>query len=274
MNHLVAHAVTGTLLFRDWIEALELWMRLVRAFQGLQALCLMPNHIHLLHPTATAERLRQVLAGYARWRNAHRGESGPVWQRIPPEEPIHGREKERRQERYVHLNPSRAGLATCPLGWPFSTHRDAVGLAAFPVRRAAPDRYEYQRYISSDPSVRVTGTELPNAPWRDPSPDEVRAAVSAVTRTPLSLLRRRGPARTLLVRSLRALTSASAREIAVLTGTSVRNVERAPTVRDRGVEIVATVIGDPRFPALSDEDLQIRWRGANRDRWRDGPDGP
>lgn len=272
MNHLVAHAASGTLLFHDWTEAAELWNRLVAAFSNLTALCLMPNHLHLLHASATRADLRHVLAGFARWRNARRGERGPVWEAIPAEERILGRVKERRQERYVHLNPPRGGLAACPLGWAFSTHRDAVGLAAFPVRRTAPDRYEYHRYTSSDPSVAVNGTDLPVTPWRDLPPEAVRDAVSAVTRTPLSGLERRGPARTLLVRALRSLTKASAPLIARLTRTSERNVRRVRPSRDRGVLIVEQVVGDPRFAALADEDLRARWRGWARDRWRDVAD--
>ncbi len=265
MNHLVAHSLPGTLLFHDWVEAAMLWDALVVGLPGAAALCLLPNHVHGLHPTATAEDLRPVLSGFARARNARRGESGGVWERpIPDAEPIGGTDKVRRQERYVHLNPPRGKLAPCPLGWAFSTHRDAVGLAAFPVRKPARDVHEYHRYVSSDPSVAVQGTLLPTAPYGDPTVESVLHAVSAVARTPLSLLARRGRARTLLVRSLRTLTPASLAEIADLAQVSRSTVLRMRPGRDRAVNVVSAVVGDRRFGALLDEDLQHRWRGWSR----------
>lgn len=270
MYHHVAHAVGGTLLFHDWTEARELWDRLTTGLPGMLALALMPNHLHALHPHDAGPDLRRLLAGFAKWRNAHRGEHGSVWDRpIPGAEWVGDADKLRRNERYVHLNPSRARLATCPLGWPFSTHRDAVGLAAFPVRRAARDRHDYHRYVSSDPSADPAGTLLPTAPHREPSAEAVLAAVSAVTRTPLSLLERRGPERTLLVRALRTLSPATIGEIVALTGVSRRQVHRVSPARDPAVVVVQTVIGDPRFPALADEDLRRRWTGRSRQEWVD-----
>jgi hypothetical protein len=269
MDHYVARAREGTLLFNDWNEARGLWDRLA-GLVGLLALVLMPDHIHVL--LANLLDIRHVLAGYARWRNARRGEIGPVWlSPIPAPERVGTGDKRRRSDRYVHLNPPRAGIASCPLDWAFSTHRDAVGLAAFPVRRTVPDPVDYHRYVSSDPSVRVTGTLLPSTPHGDPTPRQVLYAVSAVTRTPLSQLTVRGPERTLLVRSLRALTTAKIGDISDLCQITTRQVHRVESKSDRRVQVVSTVIGDPRFGPLFDEDLSLRWRGWNRARWADGP---
>lgn len=45
----------------------------------------------------------------------------------------------------MHPNPCRARLVADPLAWPFSTHRDAVGLAVDPVvPRAGPDELPAQ----------------------------------------------------------------------------------------------------------------------------------
>lgn len=261
MNHLVAHAVGNTLLFHDWDEARALWDRLVAALPGAQAIILMPNHIHVLHPRATEIELRRALRAYARWRNHHRGARGAVWRRVEPPERKEGAQKIAGCERYIHLNPSRAGLCADPLAWAFSTYRDAVGLSAFPVRRAARDPAEYHRFTSNDTAVRIGGTPFPTAAGRDPTPQQVLRAVSAVTRTPLAGLRRHGRARTLLVAALRGLTRATIDEIAGIAGLSRSQIKRIRPAADGAVAIIATVAGDVRFGALEAVDLLARWRG-------------
>ena len=94
----------------------------------------MPTHAHVLHHREVTTGLRRAMASYARWRHHERGTAGRVWLRL--DEPTRSvtAQKRRRDERYVHLNPCRDGLVRDPLGWAFSTHRDAVGLAIDPVR--------------------------------------------------------------------------------------------------------------------------------------------
>jgi hypothetical protein len=98
----------------------------------------------------------------------------------------------RRTVRYIHLNPCRGELVSRPLAWPWSTHRDRLGLAVRPaVSRAAE-----------------------------------------VLRVPFRALERRGPARTLLVRSLRVLGVMGTTELAALTGLAPRTVRDVGTRRD------------------------------------------
>ena len=108
MFHLVARAVGHTLLFRSWREGLHLWDTVVKAAPGLDALCLMPDHIHLLHESDVRERLAAALSGFARWRTAARGVRGPVFQPLPAPEPLVDDEQVRRSVRCVHLDPVRA----------------------------------------------------------------------------------------------------------------------------------------------------------------------
>jgi len=258
MHHFVARALPDTYLFEDPIETLALWERLVHAVPLPAALCLMPNHVHVLHSRQVRRALGAALSAYARWRNHRRGEHGPLWEPIPDPHPVIGPLKRSRNERYIHLNPCRAGLVRDPLEWPWSTHRDAVGLVVQPVRPPARDPRHFHAYVSADPAADVRGTPMPvgvvDVLERVAGLRAVRDAVSAVTRTPISHLGRRGPTRRLLVRAARVLTSARNREIAAFVGLTPCAVRRILASVDADVRVVARVLGDRRFQGLHDGD--------------------
>ncbi len=253
MLHLVARTVGGELLFRDWREAGVAWRAVLRACPGLTALVLMPNHLHLLHDSDVRLRLAAALSGYTRWRDHHRGRPGPRMAPLPPAEPLDSRQKVQRNVRYTHLNPCRAGLCRDPLAWPFSTHRDAPGLAARPVVDAHRDPAWLHEYVSSDPTVHVQGTPLPVEHVQVADPVQVLHAVSAACRTPLSELRRQGPARRLYLRAARTLTPASLRDLARVVGAGHQSALRAGVGLDRDVRLVSRLLDDPRFGPLGDE---------------------
>jgi hypothetical protein len=250
MFHLVGRAQPGRLLFDDWVEAKELWDRIVVSARGLVALVLMPNHIHLQHPEDVRLALGAAASGYARWRNARRGERGAVWEPLPSAEALEGEQKVRRSERYIHLNPCRARLVMDPLSWPFSTHRDAVDAAIEPVRRPAPDTWAYHSYVSSDPCVAVQGSLLPGGS-RSASLEDILEAMSSLARVPVSTLRTHVELRRRTIAASRALTKAKVREISDVLQVSTRTVKRVdPTLPN--LKAVRRVIGDPRFAALSE----------------------
>ena len=86
--------------------------------------------------------------------------------------------------------------------------------------------------------------------------EEIRAAVSALTRTPAPMFSKRGAARTLLLRSCRLLTRISTRRIAEAVGVHPMTVRRAGhEPMDPGVRMVARVLGDPRFTMLTADEL-------------------
>ena len=270
MLHFVAHAPKDRMLFHTWAEARILWNAVVDRVPLLVALCLMPDHLHLLTRGDANQPLGDGLRAYASWRNAARAEAGPVFERRPPPTVASGRVKEARDLRYIHLNPCRAQLVQDPLAWPFSTHRDAVGLAAVPARAAVADPHDLHHYVSADPHVSVDGTLLPlgrQAIERPEDLDLLVAAVSALARVPRAGLIRRSPARTLLVRSAVCLSTLPlpvlARHLDVSLGTLKRARRRGPGPQVRQVE---RVLGDPRFPALDSGDLRRlpTWR---RFRW-------
>lgn len=265
MLHASPRAARGTLLFRNWAEARALWLRLV-AGPRFRSLALMPDHVHVqLTDPAQLAPLAVALRSFARWRNDARGESGPVWEHGGRPTPIRGRDHAERTVRYIHLNPCRRGLVADPLAWPFSTHRDAVGLALPPVRRPVPEPERFHAWVSGDPSVGAAGSLLPRAPSAVPKRwllTQVLAAVSALTRSPRSALRARGPARRLLLQAAARISSAEVSDIAAIGGVHRTSVVRAAARRDDRLTLVERVVGDARFALLGDGDLRAdpAWR--------------
>jgi hypothetical protein len=259
--HFAVRSARLTLVFRDWAEARALWQRLIRV-TGVSCIVLMPDHIHVLLKPEAVPSLLAALRGFARWRNHHRGERGPVWDRGARAQPVSGWDHAARLDRYVHMNPCRAGLVRDPLAWPFSTHRDAVGLAVPCARRRVKDPDAYHRNVSADRSTDMMGTQLPAMPTTDrgrhAQVSEVLAAVSALTRTPTECLRSDQSARRLLIRAAKTLTAAPVQQVAGAAGVSRRTVQRVPARRDAAVVAVERVLRDDRFSALRLGDLRRR----------------
>jgi putative transposase len=258
MLHQVARTQNRWPLFRTWEEACRLWTLLGRVAPDLVAACLMPDHLHLLAPRDIRAPLARALGGYTRWRNSREGLSGGRMERLPLPTPVVGTQKVRRNIRYIHLNPCRGRLVADPLAWPFSTHRDALGLAARPLRRVDPDPVRFHRYVSSDPTVGVAGTDLP-LQLDVPGLEDLAAAVSEMHRVPLPQLSRRGAPRTALVGAARAL-GVSAPVIAARVGLSASGVRETPPDTSELNRLVR-LAGDARLPGLACGPQPWRGRG-------------
>ena len=268
--HLVARALPHTLLFHDWCEALSLWRRLVATVPKARAVCVMPNHVHLVttDPLARA-KLSKLMSGFARWRSHKRGsQSATCWQPQPEIRPVADIKHLRRTIRYVLLNPCRGGLASDPLRWPLSNHRDLTGLAIDFAADGEPERLH--RYVSSDPSVSLAGTELP-AKHRGHAPlAVVEAAVGSVLRLAPTELTATAFSTRVLVRAATVCESAGVARLAQHTGWSRSwvyqqlNPPEMPDIRgDRALTCVMRVIGDPRFGSLTlaPRATPTRWGG-------------
>ena len=261
MLHLTAHALPPDFLFHDWREARRLWDGLLDV-GPLQAAVLMPDHVHAVVRVVDWPAWLAFLRGYARWRNHLRGEGGrEVWLPAAPPDELKTRLHLQRTLRYVALNPCRDHLVPDPLAWAFGTHRDAVGLAIPGVIPPARDPAALHAHISGDPTVAVAGTALPTGlgSMRAPTLEQLRAAVSALTRGPLVEFQRRGPARTLLIQAAKACTKLSHRAIARELGVGHAAVDRAEPLPAGLQARMERVLGDPRFPALLDEPLHLSW---------------
>lgn len=259
--HVVVHSVKGELLFRTWIEARALWNYLAR-IPGIRTITLMPDHVHVIVYFPFLWALHNAMRSYALWRNHHRNESGQVWEWNARPSPISDAHHLKRLERYVLLNACRKGLVSDPLAWPFSTHRDACGLTLSPLFNPIDDVDGFHQYVSADSTSDRDGTPFPapaalhHGDRELGTPYQVLAAVSSLTRSPLSLLRRRGPQRSLLVRASRSLTTASPREIAATAQVGLSTAYRAEPANDLSIQLVARVLGDPRFRLIPDGDIR------------------
>lgn len=263
MFHHVARAWPGTLLFRSHREAAALWARLT-TLDGLVAACLMPDHVHVVLAHGEATALSGLRSGYSRWRNRRRGDAGSAWEVPPPPEALPDALHRERTVRYVHLNPCRAGIVKDPLEWPWSTHRDAVGLALPPAVSPRRDPAAFHAHVSGDPSVAVAGTPLPDPRYGQATWEEVDDAVGAVFRLDrVSLLEDRRALR-LRARLAAVFGVAGNPEIADRLGldrTWVWALTRGlpgPGGRhaDPELRLALRVLGDPRFHALPVGDLR------------------
>ena len=100
----------------------------------LIAYCFMPTHFHFLvsqlSDDGAEDFMRCLQAGYAIYLNKRSRRRGPLWE---------GRFGIRRIEtdgdllhmtRYVHLNPTSAGIVQRPGEWPYSSYHEYTGVVA------------------------------------------------------------------------------------------------------------------------------------------------
>jgi len=258
--HLVARARPGQLLFTDAEEGARLWRMVLSAAPGLEALALMPNHLHLLHPRDVRRPLADALGRYVRWRNHRLGARGSTLEPLPDAQPIADVGKLRRHVRYVHLNPCRARLVRDPLAWPWSTHRDRLGLSLEPAVPRAPQPRRFHRYVSADPTVRPEGTDLPAFQDTAHRPERVRAVVASLARVPETALCRRGRWRSVYLAAAATLCDAPASVARAAVGVGRGAV--TPSL-PQSTSLVARVLHDPRF---EDVEAGERWRWSPRPR--------
>lgn len=264
MHHFVARTIDGQLLFHSWEEACRLWWLLVRHCPAPRALCVMPDHVHMLHRPEAAQGFHVARRAYAQWLS-HRRRSGALWRRAPATETIPPGQKRPRTVRYIHLNPCRARLAEDPLSWPLSTHLDAVGLAVPGARKPDRDVIRFHAYVSGDPTVSLRGTDLPVAALHEPGLDELVDAISAACRVPSgAVLARRGATRSLFVASARALTSQTTAAIGDYATITARAVRNAPSTTTPAISRIARLASDSRIRGLHDHTLPDRIRTPRR----------
>lgn len=249
MFHLAAHGHAWEPLYADATEASRLWEQVRNGLDGLVACCVMPDHLHVIHPTDARESLRRVMRAYARFRNHHRGTDGPVWAPAADPQPI-AAGKLAIQVRYVHLNPCRARLVTDPLAWPLSTHRDAVGLTFGPARKVERSPWEFHAYVSGDPSVHPAGTGLPVEGSGTLSPGRVAEVVAGLARVPVAALHGRSLERAVWLGAVRELCGLGTAVLARQADVGERTVQRAPPADDPRVRLVCRVVRDERFRSL------------------------
>jgi hypothetical protein len=268
--HVVAKVEPKVVSLCEFEVGCWVWERLRVVFPAALAVCLMPDHPHvatpLRDPAAARIRLNRLLGQLARRLGLrYVGEAA---------EPtlIRDRAKLLRDVRYIGLNPPREGLASDPLAWLFSTHRDVVGATTDPwvdarrLARALGRPYRdflawYHAYVSADPSVSVAGTPLP----RPTSPSEftriplgrIAAAAAAATRSRPEEIRTTGLTRRLFVGLAREQGWRSTETLARACACSPRTIQRISHV---DVSPARLCLGDPRLLRGV-----LRWPASLRD---------
>jgi len=133
--HVTTRGVERRAVFLDRADGREFLLQLWRAVDGRDvrplALCLMPNHYHLVAEgarDALSRTLHRVNGLYAMRFNDRYARSGHLWGDRFALRQIRDDEHLRRACEYVVANPVRARLCEAPADWPWSWSR--LGRAA------------------------------------------------------------------------------------------------------------------------------------------------
>ena len=270
--HLAARTYRCALSLTHHDVAAWLWVRLARAFPGAVAAVLMPDHVHLVTPAKDVAVARAAFARITGNLTRTRLARGAVrWDDIDLPQPITDPVKVLRNLRYVALNPVRAGLATDPLAWPWSTYRDVMGaiadpwvtdarVAALVGRPLATFRPWFHRYVSSDPSCNVAGSPAP----RGSSLAELGAAplawiadaAASSSRGCRDDVRRRSPTRALFLAAAQHAHAHAPARLADACGITRRAVHAsrahaADPRSTRSLEAALLCLGDDRLRITS-----------------------
>jgi len=94
------------------------------------AYCIMPTHIHLILKQKTdngiSKYMARVLDAYTRYFNVKYHRTGPLWEGRFKSVLVDTDEQLLHLTRYLHLNPTSAGLVKKPQDWQFSSYREYV----------------------------------------------------------------------------------------------------------------------------------------------------
>ncbi len=95
---------------------------------NILAYCLMPTHVHFFLEQKTGdgilEYMRSILNSYARYFNIKTHRNGPLWESRFKAVRVENDAQALHLTRYIHLNPTSAGLVQRPEQWEFSSYRE------------------------------------------------------------------------------------------------------------------------------------------------------
>jgi len=128
------------------------------------AFCIMPTHIHLLLKQnadgGISEYMKRMLISYTKSFNNMHKRTGPLWASRFKNVLIEDDEQLLHLTRYIHLNPTSAGLAKKPEEWKYSSYngyisknnstldRKLFNISPRKYRSFVEDRKSYQRQLS------------------------------------------------------------------------------------------------------------------------------
>lgn len=121
-----------------------------KLFFRMYAFCLMPNHVHLLidpgnDPLTLGNLMKSVAGQHTQYVNRRSGNKGTLWEGRYYSSPIDVDTYLLACNKYIEMNPVRAGIAVKPEGFRWSSYRHKAGI-------------EYMSWIDEDPAYRSLGT--------------------------------------------------------------------------------------------------------------------
>lgn len=97
----------------------------------IYAYCIMPTHIHLvlkqLKNDGISIFMANILNSYTRYFNTKLGRKGPLWESRFKNVLVETDEQLLHLTRYLHINPTAAGLVEKPEDWPASSYGEYLG---------------------------------------------------------------------------------------------------------------------------------------------------
>ena len=131
---------------------------------SLLAYCIMPDHYHLLVKIQSESMFSKYMSNlensYSRYYNLLNNRRGPLWQSRFRAVLIKDDETLLHVHRYIHLNPTTAGLVERPEDWPwssysyfvtdidaFSVHKEISMSSVSMYKKFVEDQINYQRTI-------------------------------------------------------------------------------------------------------------------------------
>ena len=94
------------------------------------AYCIMPTHTHFILKQSTdhgiSKYIAKILNSYTRYFNTKHKRGGPLWSGRFRSVLVSNDEQLLHLTRYLHLNPTSAGLVKEPDDWPFSSYGEYV----------------------------------------------------------------------------------------------------------------------------------------------------
>lgn len=121
----------------------------------VHAYALMTNHVHLLVTGHCAGAISTLMQGvgrcYVRHINGHYGRSGTLWEGRFRSCLIQSSRYLLTCQRYIELNPVRAGMVAAPADYPWSSYRHHAGISAQPWLTPHPDYLA----LASEPADRT-----------------------------------------------------------------------------------------------------------------------
>lgn len=130
------------------------------------AYCIMPTHIHLIlnqiADNGISKFVSRVLNSYTRYFNLKHYRKGPLWEGKFKSVLVNKDEQLLHLTRYIHLNPTSAGLVEKPEDWDYSSYeeylnkevegicnfRELITLSPAQYQKFANDQISYQKELS------------------------------------------------------------------------------------------------------------------------------